>query len=276
MEILEKITLTAPDGARAEVYLHGAHLTSWIPAGGGERLFLSAASEFRPGAAIRGGVPVLFPQFAGRGSLPKHGFARNFVWNFEGVDSQGDTVIACFSQRDSVDSRRIWDHPYALSLTIDLGGPRISLKLTVTNPGQTDFSFTGGLHTYLRVDDLASASLAGLGGRPFIDTVGGVDRPAAQRQSLLYFPAETDRIYPDVPSPLIFRDSASQVEIASRGFADCVVWNPGPGRGASIPDLEPDGYLRFVCVEAAQIVKPVRLQPGQTWAGVQSLQVLEA
>ena len=64
---LPKIVLEAPDGARAELYLHGAHVTAWTPAGAGdERLFLSAASEFRADAAIRGGVPVIFPQFAGR------------------------------------------------------------------------------------------------------------------------------------------------------------------------------------------------------------------
>src|SRR5436305_1852990 len=77
---LPKLILVAPDGARAEIYLHGAHVTSWIPAGDGERLFLSASSAFRPGAAIRGGVPVVFPQFSDRGPLPKHGFARTSEW----------------------------------------------------------------------------------------------------------------------------------------------------------------------------------------------------
>jgi hypothetical protein len=39
---LPKVLLVARDGARAEICLHGAHLTSWIPAGtpgahGGDR-----------------------------------------------------------------------------------------------------------------------------------------------------------------------------------------------------------------------------------------------
>ena len=67
---LEKVVLRSRDGALAEVYLHGAHVTSWRPAGTREeRLFLSERSEFRGGAAIRGGIPVIFPQFAAEGPL---------------------------------------------------------------------------------------------------------------------------------------------------------------------------------------------------------------
>ncbi len=78
---LPKVAVAAADGARFEVYLHGAHVTSWLPAGEiADRLFLSGSSQFAPGAAIRGGVPVCFPQFADQGPLPMHGFARVAAW----------------------------------------------------------------------------------------------------------------------------------------------------------------------------------------------------
>ena len=78
---LPRIVLTATDGASAEVYLHGAHVTSWCPADmPDDRLYLSARSTFAAGAAIRGGIPVSFPQFAGQGPLPNHGFARVITW----------------------------------------------------------------------------------------------------------------------------------------------------------------------------------------------------
>ena len=51
---LPKIVLSAPGGTRAEVYLNGGQVTSWMPAGGEERLFLSPASEFAPRRA--GGI----------------------------------------------------------------------------------------------------------------------------------------------------------------------------------------------------------------------------
>src|SRR5258705_11634652 len=83
---LPLVKLRAADGATADVYLHGAHVTSWRPTPGDEeRLFLSARSEFRPGTAIRGGIPVIFPQFAAEGPLVRHGFARTSEWRLDDV-----------------------------------------------------------------------------------------------------------------------------------------------------------------------------------------------
>ena len=75
------VVVTAADGARFEAYLHGAHVTSWRAAGDDEeRLFVSAAAKFEDGLAIRGGIPVCFPQFADQGPLPMHGLVRTVPW----------------------------------------------------------------------------------------------------------------------------------------------------------------------------------------------------
>ncbi|MCB2000494.1 MAG: D-hexose-6-phosphate mutarotase, partial [Rhodoferax sp.] len=75
------LALQAADGARVLVTLHGGHVVSWVPAGGhGEQLYLSPRSGFGQRQAIRGGVPVVFPQFSDRGPLPRHGFVRNRAW----------------------------------------------------------------------------------------------------------------------------------------------------------------------------------------------------
>ena len=57
----------------------GAQVLSWVSRGR-ERLFLSPDNRWDGKTAIRGGVPVCFPQFNQRGSLPRHGFARNMAW----------------------------------------------------------------------------------------------------------------------------------------------------------------------------------------------------
>src|SRR5687768_12899777 len=60
------VRLRHPVGATADVSLHGAHVLSWKPAPARERLYLSPNASHAPGTAIRGGIPVVFPQFAGR------------------------------------------------------------------------------------------------------------------------------------------------------------------------------------------------------------------
>jgi len=74
--------------AEGHVYLHGAHVTHYRPAGQRPLLFLSERSRFATGKAIRGGVPVIFPWFgarAGHSEAPDHGFARTREWAVESV-----------------------------------------------------------------------------------------------------------------------------------------------------------------------------------------------
>jgi len=53
-------------------------------------MFVSKNAIFQPPKAIRGGVPVCFPQFGQLGPLGQHGFARNTA--FEVVDSSDSSV----------------------------------------------------------------------------------------------------------------------------------------------------------------------------------------
>src|SRR5580698_3974847 len=75
---LPKVQITSP-AASVEIYLHGAQLTSWRPAGSEEVIFLSEHSRWEDGRAIRGGIPVCFPWFRAKADDPKapaHGFVR--------------------------------------------------------------------------------------------------------------------------------------------------------------------------------------------------------
>src|SRR5271155_4454583 len=74
--------VTTPQ-AKAKVYLQGAHLAAWQPAGPQPFIFLSRKSALVPGKPIRGGVPIAFPWFANRHDGkpgPSHGFARIQEW----------------------------------------------------------------------------------------------------------------------------------------------------------------------------------------------------
>ncbi|MCX6029757.1 MAG: D-hexose-6-phosphate mutarotase [Chloroflexi bacterium] len=267
---LPRLALVAPDGARAEVYLHGAHVASWVPAGGQERLFLSRTSAFSPGAAIRGGVPVVFPQFSGLGPLPKHGFARVLPWGFIGAAATADGAAATFQLHDSEASRGLWANAFLAELTVSTGGKQLVVTLAVTNTGAGPFTFTTALHTYLAVADIAATTVEGLAGLRYRDAAaGGVEGVDAEPQ--VRFAGQVDRIYFDVPAELRVIEPARTTVVRSAGFPDAVVWNPGAAKAATLADLEPDGYRRFVCVEAAVIAAPVRLAPGERWQGTQTL-----
>lgn len=52
------------ESSRANVFLHGAQITSFIPDGHEEVIYLSPRSRFQLGMAIRGGIPISWPWFA--------------------------------------------------------------------------------------------------------------------------------------------------------------------------------------------------------------------
>src|SRR5215471_16649443 len=86
---LAKLSISTASGA-GEIYLHGAQVTSWRPAGADEVIFLSERSHFEDGKAIRGGVPVCFPWFRGKSDdpqAPPHGFVRTREWGLESVET---------------------------------------------------------------------------------------------------------------------------------------------------------------------------------------------
>ncbi|TAJ54469.1 MAG: D-hexose-6-phosphate mutarotase [Nevskiaceae bacterium] len=269
------LILRAADGAQARLHPHGGHLLSWIPAGESvDRLYLSPISQPAPGVAIRGGVPVIFPQFASEGPLPKHGFARTARWSRLAANSPVPAPArASLGLSDSDDSRAIWPQTFSAQLEVRIGGDALEVRLSVRNTGAQAFHFTAALHTYLRVNDLAEVELLGLQGRRYRDSAaGGVER--REESPALRFQGEVDRIYFDTPAHLILRDGQRALEVRQSGFADTVVWNPGATKAAALADLPPGDYRHFVCVEAACVGTPIQLAPGAIWSASQTLRAL--
>ena len=97
---LDCVKLTHSSGASALVYVYGAHLASWQTSDGDEQLFVSSTAEYGGGKAIRGGVPICWPQFAGRGSGPKHGVCRNSAeWQVVRTSSEPYPCVAMSKTR---------------------------------------------------------------------------------------------------------------------------------------------------------------------------------
>lgn len=274
---LDAIELLAPDGARATVLLHGGHVLSWIPAGAQEQLYLSPKSGFAPGQAIRGGVPVIFPQFNARGPLQRHGFARNKAWQLLSARQGADGAQTVLQLRDDAASRTNWPHAFALELRVSVNAGTLEIALSCENTGDSPLQFSGALHTYLRVDALDASALHGLGGVRFWDAVA--DTTQVQQEEWLQPGGDLDRVYYSVRRDLLLRESRGQnerrLQIHQQGFDDAVVWNPGMEKCAALADMPADGYRNMLCVEAACIAQPVQLAPKARWAGLQKLTLLQ-
>ena len=90
---LAAVEVTTPAGSGASttalIYLHGAHVADWTPAGGKPVLWMSKFGVFSETDPLRGGVPLCFPWFGPNGtdaSAPNHGWARLSTWSL--VDSR--------------------------------------------------------------------------------------------------------------------------------------------------------------------------------------------
>lgn len=267
---LPGVALEHPAGGRVEIALHGGHVLSWTRPDGDDVLFLSRRAVLDESAAIRGGVPVIFPQF-GAGPLPKHGFARTARWSLAALHTDDDVAVATLELRDDEGTRAVWPHRFVLALEVSLD-ERLTMRLRVTNRGADPFALTAALHTYFRVGDVEGTRLLGLRGVRYIDKMrdGAV---AEEDAGALAIASQTDRVYLDPPRPLRLDDSAGGrvVEIAQEGFRDTVVWNPWSDGVAALPDMAADEWRSMLCVEAAAAGHPVHVAPGAMWSGAQIL-----
>ncbi len=268
---LPAVRLCAPNGATATVTLHGAHVVSWKSAAGVEQLYLSPNTRFESGQAIRGGVPVVFPQFNTRGVLPRHGFARTCRWAL--VEDAAPTEDAC-SVTLALQSHKVikalWPHAFGCTLTVALQDDSLAITLAVSNQGPESFSFQAALHTYLTVGSIDSVRLDGLDGSDFEDCTAAGGNAVVRHTPLKPYEA-IDRIYFNAPTQLQLQSALGQTELQHSGFCDVVVWNPGGAAAACPPDLPKDGFRQFLCVEAACIGQAVELPAGQSWSGSQML-----
>jgi glucose-6-phosphate 1-epimerase len=270
------VTLRNAAGDEAVVSVHGAQVLSWRPAGAGEQIYTSPLSKPAPGKALRGGVPVCFPQFSDRGPLAKHGFARTSRWEPVIPPAPQARVAQASLQLDSSMVPGSWEHAFCLVLVVRLGPKWIEIELQVANTGRTACEFTAALHTYFAVADVRHAQVEGLQGLAYEDMVdGGAVRvePAAP----LRFSDEIDRVYRGVAGPLeLAADGMPHRRVMQRGFGDAVVWNPGPAKAARLGDMPAQDWTRMLCIEAGAIAEPVQLAPGKTWHGLQRIELPRA
>lgn len=270
---LSALALNTPDGSRAIVSLSGAQVLSWTPARDDERLYLSPDAVYDGSVAVRGGVPVCFPQFAGLGKLPKHGLVRTQPWTIAEQRAGKDYALVTLRITENDESFAVWPQQFTAELTVVIEDGRLNIELELENTGHAPFAFTAALHTYLRVREVENARLEGLHGYEYRDAADH-DRIKRDSGDVLMVEDETDRVYHSVQRPLLLRDGGRSLGIHSEGFPDVVVWNPWEHRCAEMPDIPANGFRHMLCVEAAAARHKIELDAGENWVGRQSLIVL--
>ncbi|MBR7793473.1 D-hexose-6-phosphate mutarotase [Undibacterium sp. FT147W] len=268
------IELHTKNHARCSIRVQGAHIASWSPAGRDEQLFMSRLSSPDQSQPLRGGIPVIFPQFADLGSLPKHGFARTAMWRLEDVQQNDDVASATLVLTDTPESRELWPYSFTATIRITLTDQTLQVDWQVRNEGVQTMSFQAALHTYFRVADGQYATIQGLADSPSYSKLTQ-EKAAASRVEQLIIKNAIDSIYAQTPDHLSLQTGLGELQIDKHGFPDAVVWTPWDEGARQIADLADDEGRAFICVEAACVNVPVTLSPQHCWNGSMKLECSE-
>lgn len=247
------------------LHLFGATVTSWRT-GGEEVLFVSKESRFDNKTPIRGGIPIVFPQFGPWPLGPNHGFARSSMWTVKEPPAKTEdgnhTVL--LTLEDSDHTRSMWNHKFQLSYRVTLKKSELLLSLSVVNKGDSKFDFTTLLHPYWSVPDVRNCKLSGCSGTTYIDKTKNCVECREEREHVSVT-EWTDNVYKDTENVhrLSGLSGSKTLVIEKKNFPDTVVWNPWSKIAEELKDFGSDEYPRMLCVEPGHVSRPVHLEPGQ-------------
>jgi len=249
-----------------EMYLHGAHVTSWKPAGKDEVLFISTKARWEEGQAIRGGIPICFPWFRAKADDPRapaHGFVRTKTWQLKSIaETEAGISVTMFTESDE-HTQRWWPGEFRLEHRVTFGS-ELSLELLCTNTGAAPLRFEEALHTYNRVADVERVRVQGLDSIRFLDNTDS--NKEKQQRGDVVMASQTDNAYLDTESPidLFDPDMRRRIRLTKANSRTTVVWNPWREGAAGLRDLGDGEWKQFVCVEASNILDAaVNLAPGR-------------
>lgn len=298
---LPKTTIThSKSGATAELYPIGATVTSFKTSKGRELIFLSRLAKLDGSKAVRGGIPLVFPQFAHPDkSMPQHGFFRTNLWTIDtstAYDHDDKAGIHCTLTLSQVSKSRggKWDvdktdFDFAADYHVQITADTLTTVLTITNTGSTAFPFQTLKHTYFQVQgheatNGETTNVTGLAGYSVEDKI--TNEEYVQDDTPIVFDKNVDRIYTppaDKPSveAVVNTGGGTSIVVGGTGTVNgqsvpvsCVVWNPFAEKAAAMSDFGDDQYNDMVCVEPGIIQNVPDLEAGQACVFTQTVKGL--
>jgi len=277
------IELRHSSGGTCKVSTYAAHLLSWCPSPFNEQIFLGEMAEVgKPGLAIRGGVPICWPQFGNFENAQDsckltHGFVRNLhgaKWAL--LRQSKDSVSLVFRSDD--ETRKIWAKDFEFIYTVSLGFGSVRMEMEVCNNNSSPLEFTGALHSYWRCSSSEACVVEGLKGFKFDTGIGSSFRGDAvaegssvpigdKKQTQLYFADAGDAV-------TLIEHGRRRLRLTKSNLPDWIVWNNGAENGSNIKDLKDGEYKKYVCVEPGFASRPIRVAPGASWIGSHEARVI--
>jgi len=265
---LPRLAVTSPL-AQCHIYLHGAHVTHYQPAGHDPVLFISDRSWFESGKPIRGGIPICLPWFADQTDIPHapaHGFVRHLPWTLTDVTADDDgSVSVTLDFATDAKTYELWPHHIEASYRVRVG-TTLRVMLEVTSRDAKRLPFTEALHSYLAVGDVRQIAITGLEQTQYIDKMADMTRKW-QSDDPITFTGETDRIYVNTTARCELTDPVlgRRIAVEKTGSRTTVVWNPWIAKAQRMPDFTDDDWPRMACIETANAAENVvELDPGQS------------
>lgn len=187
-----------------EVSLYGANLLRWKSLNK-ERLYIAKTSLLDGTKAVRGGVPVVFPQFARPNeNLPQHGFVRTSFWkylkNTEENEGDEDSIFFYLDHTMVNDQNLILNHwNYAFNLLIEFkltSSNKLIQKFYIQNiDNNKSFFFQNLLHTYYSISNIHNITVKGLKSSSYLDKLDWNHGKKVEEQEEIIFKSEFDSIY---------------------------------------------------------------------------------
>lgn len=278
---LPRIVLTEPMGSSAEILLYGGQVVSWKNERREELLFMSSKAIWKPPKAIRGGIPICFPQFGNFGTLERHGLARNRMWS---VDDNPAPLPPATNQstvdlvlKSTEEEFKIWSQSFELRLRISLSPGKLTLIPRVRNIDSKSFSFMYALRNYLSISDISEVRIEGLETLDYLDNLMNKERYTEQADAIT-FDGEVDRVYLRTPPKIAIIDHEKKRTFVLRkeGMPDAAVWNPWDKKAKAIPDLGDEDYKSMLCVDSAAVESQIVLKPSEEWKGYQEISTVSS
>lgn len=295
-------------GANCTIYPYGATITSFETSKKHQVLFVSKLAKRDGSKAIRGGIPLVFPQFGQPNKdMPQHGFLRCNYWTL-GKTFDNETEAGCEFTLDlknvvhargssdglwSLDSSQQSGIDATVTLSVKISAMKLWTILHITNPGKIPFEYQTLFHTYYKVYGSTAlqphcCNVQGLEGYHVYDQI--TKEHSVQGDEKIMIDREVDRIYTppssqgvkDVNVTISTGNDGSKVSMNAFAKMDgkdipvsCVVWNPFVNKSKAMADFGDEEYNEMICIEPGILSGKDVLKVGQTMEFTQIISVLD-